>query len=146
MSSNDYTETNNSSSNNNNNNADTSMTVDHDDNDDDAETETETDRILSLLKDVVGNATKEFPTTSPAEQGERKQYEKCLLSFKATTYFSKPTCLSPMFCSRFGYVAMMFVYCIVLYCIVLYFFVCFRNSVEKVDPIYLCFFLSKKKT
>jgi hypothetical protein len=103
MSSNDYTATNN---NNNNNNADTSMTVDDDDNnDDDAETETETDRILSLLKEVVGSATKEFPTTtSSAEQGERKQYEKCLLSFKATTYFSKPTCLSPMFCSRFGYV------------------------------------------
>ena len=32
----------------------------------------------------------------------RRNYEKRLLTFQASTYYAKPACLSPLFCARFG--------------------------------------------
>ena len=32
----------------------------------------------------------------------RHEYEQRLVTFQATTYYAKPPCLSPLFCSRFG--------------------------------------------
>jgi len=33
----------------------------------------------------------------------RHEYENRLVTFQATTYYAKPPCLSPLFCSRFGW-------------------------------------------
>lgn len=33
----------------------------------------------------------------------RRNYEKRLLTFQASTYYAKPACLSPLFCARFGW-------------------------------------------
>ena len=42
------------------------------------------------------------PTFSPTIIVERKEYEKRLLSFQASSYYAKPACLSPLICARFG--------------------------------------------
>lgn len=37
-----------------------------------------------------------------ASLSNRREYEKRLLTFQASTYYAKPPCLSPLFCARFG--------------------------------------------
>lgn len=41
--------------------------------------------------------------SGPASLFNRQEYEKRLLTFKASTYYAKPPCLSPLFCARFGW-------------------------------------------
>ncbi|VEU43399.1 unnamed protein product [Pseudo-nitzschia multistriata] len=42
-------------------------------------------------------------TRGPASVLNRKEYEKRLLTFSASTYYAKPPSLSPLFCARFGW-------------------------------------------
>jgi hypothetical protein len=41
-------------------------------------------------------------TRSDHDSLQREEYQDRLLSFRATTYYAKPACLSPLFCARFG--------------------------------------------
>jgi hypothetical protein len=53
------------------------------------------DSALALLQ--AATKTKQSLTVH-----SRLQYEKLLLTFKASTYCAKPACLSPLICARFG--------------------------------------------
>jgi hypothetical protein len=81
-----------------------------DDDDDDTNNDVRGERILTLL-----DATKASPSLV-----DRQEYENRLLTFRASTYYAKPPCLSPMFCARFGYVRSLPFFCLEL-CVVFHF-------------------------
>jgi hypothetical protein len=76
-----------------------------DDNNDDDDS-----RILSTILHPSAAATSTTAAAVAASctllrEKERIDYEGRVLTYKATTYYAKPACLSPLFCSRFGYVS-----------------------------------------
>jgi hypothetical protein len=54
------------------------------------------DGILSILKTI------KEASSSRSSFEDRNEYESRLLTFRASTYYAKPACLSPLFCARFG--------------------------------------------
>ncbi len=63
------------------------------------------DAIWSAL-----NSTTKWDVSSSRSINIKKEYESRLLSFRASTYYAKPACLSPLICARFGYVPVILPY------------------------------------
>jgi len=55
------------------------------------------DNASRALMEVVGKRS------AASLANLRHEYEKRLVTFQASTYYAKPPCLSPLFCSRFGW-------------------------------------------
>lgn len=64
------------------------------------------ERLLTLLDS----------TKAPPSFVDQQDYENRLLTYRAMTYYAKPSCLSPLFCARFGYVRYSKVILVVLCC------------------------------
>jgi hypothetical protein len=63
---------------------------------DDKDHQQHDDKILARLYHVT-RSSNEYSLLH-----RRKEYQHRLLSFHTSTYFAKPTCLSPLFCASFG--------------------------------------------